>query len=307
MSSSALLLPKLPKSYPIIHQQEDLEKLMAFLHKDIQDQVRPFLNDLEEIKIRQGRKLWILTDGRYQQAPLLITLDHLAFISAKCKNFRDDNRRGIDGTGHRISQVLKDNAPIGYTFRVGRYFDGIGEAFRVFIEESPSFLIVGEAGTGKTTILRGIIKIVAEYYPMQMVCVDTSGEMGGAGRIPHPGIGDADIMPVDSKGKQALLIEEAVKNQNVRILGLDEINRRAEAEMIVVSRKSGASLIGTTHGANIQGVLENVNLEPLFFPEPVFYWLVITESRGVYSVYNAREAVSAFHSGQQPRGQVVCV
>lgn len=300
------LEPDPPRKYNIINQDEDLRKLMEFLPRDIQAQIRGDLHDLEELKIRLGRPLYLLLSGqKYRATELMITMDHLQFIASKCKTFRDDNRRGIDGTGHRISQVVQNKAAIGYTFRVGRYFEGFGEPFRPYIEENPSFLLVGMAGTGKTTTLRGLISIVAEYYPMQTVGVDTSGEMGGSGKIPHIGIGQADIMPVESKSQQALIIEEAVKNQNPRVLVVDEINRLAEAEAIAVGHKVGAQLIGTTHGANLEEVLANPNLQPLFSPVPIFYWLVITERRGLYSIYNAQEATCALASGRRPVGKPV--
>ncbi len=305
---SALEVAPQGHRYPIINQQEDLRALLSFLPQDIQAQIKPVLYDLEELKIIEDQPLWVLTSGEvYKAFPLKIIFDHMTFIGSKCKTFRDDNRRGIDRTGHRISRVLSAGAPLSYTFRVGRYFDGIGEPFRKFIEVNPSFLLVGEAGTGKTTTLRGLIKVTAEYYPMQVVVVDTSGEVGGSGKIQHPGIGQAHIIPVENKALQALLMEEAVKNQNPRVLAVDEINRLAEAEAIVVGKTNGARLIGTTHGATIPGLLANKNLTPLFDPEPVFHWLVITERRGQYRVYRAAEAVAAVRAGRVPEGEVVYV
>lgn len=299
-----------PAASQMINEAEDLHRLLAFFPKAIRVQVEPDIGRIEEIKIRYGRKLWVLLGGKYVPYDYDIELADMSFLISKLGTFRDDNRRGIDGTGHRITRVMgsdctEEGSPVGFTFRVGRYFDGIAEPLRPFIVESPSMLIVGEAGSGKTTLLRGTAKMSGEYFPMQAVIVDTSGDVAGDGKVPHIGIGDVDVMPVRSKAMQAALIEEAVKNQNVRVLIVDEINRLAEAEMIANGMKAGARLMGTTHGRNISRVLENKNLAPLFYPEPVFYWFAVIERRGEVVMYRASEVMEVVGAGKDPQGEVV--
>lgn len=299
-----------PAASLMINEAVDLQRLLAFFPKAIRVQVERDIGRIEEIKIRYGRKLWVLLDGKYVSYDYDIELADMSFLISKLGTFRDDNRRGIDGTGHRITRVMgsdgtEEGSPVGFTFRVGRYFDGIAEPLRRFLVESPSMLIVGEAGSGKTTLLRGTAKMAAEYFPMQAVIVDTSGDVAGDGKVPHIGIGDVDVMPVRSKAMQAALIEEAVKNQNVRVLIVDEINRLAEAEMIANGMKAGARLMGTTHGRNISRVLENKNLAPLFSPEPVFYWFAVIERRGEVMMYRASEVMEAVGAGKDPQGEVV--
>lgn len=293
-----------------VNVTEDLRKLLAFLPRGVQAILKDDLPRVEEIKLRAQRPVWVLVDGQYRKYPHTISLEDLAFLGAKCGTFRDDNRRGIDGTGHRITRVMMadgtaEGSPIGYTFRVGRYFEGMAEPLRPFIVENPSILIIGEAGVGKTTILRGTAKIAAEYQPMQTVIVDTSGDVAGDGKVPHPGIGDVDVMPVRSKAMQAALIEEAVKNQNVRVLIVDEINRLSEAEFIANGQRNGARLMGTTHGRDVKRVSENQNLAPLFYPEPVFYWIALIRERGVLEMMRATEAMQAIAEGRQPEGIIV--
>ncbi|TDE84949.1 AAA family ATPase [Deinococcus sp. S9] len=293
-----------------VNVTEDLQKLLAFLPRGVQRLLKDDLPRIEEVKLRAQRPVWVLVDGQYRKYPYTVSLEDLAFLGAKCGTFRDDNRRGIDGTGHRITRVMMadgtpEGAPIGYTFRIGRYFEGMMEPLRPYIAENPSVLIIGEAGVGKTTVLRGTAKIAADYWPMQAVIVDTSGDVAGDGKVPHEGIGDVDVMPVRSKAMQAQLIEEAVKNQNVRVLIVDEINRLAEAEMIANGQRNGARLMGTTHGRDVKRVSENPNLAPLFHPEPVFYWIALIRERGVIEMMKATDAVQAIAEGRKPEGTLV--
>lgn len=302
-----------PDTLASVNLSEDLDKLMAFWPRPVQALLQVDLPDIEEVKLRLGRPLWALVRGKYHRYPYTVTQADLAFVGAKCSiggAFRDDNRRGIEGTGHRISRVMMadgtpEGAPIGYTFRVGRYFEGIAEPLRPYIEENPSILIIGEAGVGKTSLARGVGKIIGEYYPMQAVSVDTSGELAGYGAVPHAGAGDVDVMPVRSKAMQAQLIEEASKNQNARVLLVDEINREEEAEQIVEALRNNALPMGTTHGRSVKKVSESRKRAPLFYPEPVFYWFALIRERGVVEMMRATEAMQAVAEGREPVGTIV--
>ena len=56
--------------------------------------------------------------------------------------------------------------------------------------------VAGRPGTGKTTAIRDLSRMLAEECGKRVVIVDTSNEIGGDGDVPHPAIGKARRMQV---------------------------------------------------------------------------------------------------------------
>ena len=57
-------------------------------------------------------------------------------------------------------------------------------------------VITGPLGSGKTTVIREMARVLADDLHKRVVIVDTSNEIGGDGDIPHVGIGRARRMQV---------------------------------------------------------------------------------------------------------------
>lgn len=161
-------------------------------------------------------------------------------------------------------------------------------------------LIMGMAGKGKSTLLRDYIRIAAEKYDANLTVVDTSNEIAGDGRTPHPGIGEADRYFVPVKAEQYKVMLEAIANNSAQIIAIDELQTRLEAET-VRDLSVKASFIATTHGDNITQIIKNTALEPLFFPTPLFYWGLVVREIGVYDLYDLRQAVEDVRAGREPQ------
>eukprot|EP00957_Ditylum_brightwellii_P196741 14989795-Ditylum_brightwellii.AAC.1 len=91
-----------------------------------------------------------------------------------------------------------------------------------------SILILGEPGSGKTTIVREAVRVLASRH--NVCVVDTSNEIAGDGDIPHPCIGDARRMMVPSLDAQSSVMVECVQNHTPHIMVIDEIGRPREVE-----------------------------------------------------------------------------
>jgi stage III sporulation protein AA len=278
---------------------DDTGALLRYLPGDVAEVLRPKIDVIDEAKLRFGRPLMILAEGQWQlYNELVIDNDHLLDINAKVLGWRDDGRKGIEGTCHRLSRIRNaDNTLEGVTVRIGRFLRGVAEPLRPYLEEDPSMLVLGTPGSGKSTLERDIARIIADKIKAFCMIVDTSAELSGDGRKAHPGIGWADRIQVSRKAQQADIIWEAVRNHNPRVLVVDEIGYAGDAEVIKQASKLGVKTIATGHGNTFKDVMTNTNLAPVIEP-PIFKWLTIVVARGVYHVYDLPTSVKEFKSGQ---------
>jgi AAA domain (dynein-related subfamily) len=82
---------------------------------------------------------------------------------------------------------------------------------------SPSLLLLGAPGVGKTTLLRDITRLLSDRFKRSVVVVDTSNEIAGDGSVPHACVGRARRLMVKDRRHQADVLVEAVQNHNPQV------------------------------------------------------------------------------------------
>jgi hypothetical protein len=156
--------------------------------------------------------------------------------------FSSSNRLSVSGSLHRISAMFTNSGTVsGLTYRVGRHVPGVGRLLLDVLAglkasltaggRTQSLLMLGRPGTGKTTLLRDIARLLSTSAAegglgLRVVVVDTSNEIAGDGPVPHPCIGDARRMMVPTRGDQASIMIEAVQNHCPDVIIVDEIGTR---------------------------------------------------------------------------------
>lgn len=65
---------------------------------------------------------------------------------------------------------------------------------------------------GKTTLLRDIATTMADKFKQRVVVVDTNGELGGDGSVPHKSLRNTRRLPVSSPSRQHEVLLEALHN-----------------------------------------------------------------------------------------------
>ena len=162
-------------------------------------------------------------------------------------NIGSDNRVGLRGQLHRIS-VMRSNsnngAIYGLTMRVGRSIVGCANVLLDLLladhTQAKSILLLGHPGSGKTTMVRDIARVLSQQE--NVVIVDTSNEIGGDGVVPHQCVGWARRMMVPSLAQQASVMVECVQNHTASTMIVDEIGRAAEVKAAGTVKQRGPRL-----------------------------------------------------------------
>ncbi len=246
---------------------DDLDALIAVLPPHIQQALKSQNDNSEllEIVLDLGRP----SEARYPNREIVlsqneITSSDIEYVVARIGQFSGDNRAGIERTLHRISAIRnREGSIVGLTSRVGRAVYGTVKIIQDFVESGNNVLLLGRPGVGKTTMLREVARVLADDFRKRVMIVDTSNEIAGDGDIPHPAIGHARRMQVQSPMLQHAVMIEAVENHMPEVIIVDEIGTSLEAEAARTIAERGVQLVGTAHGNSLENLMMNPTLSDL--------------------------------------------
>lgn len=225
----------------------------------------PQLDELIEVVLDYGRPAEARFLGSVERWPeIVVSEKDLDFVVKSIGDFGQDNRAGIERTLHRISCIRnRMGKVVGLTCRVGRALEGTIDIIDDIVRSGKSILILGKPGTGKTTKLREVARVLADEVERRVVIVDTSNEIAGDGDVPHPGIGTARRMQVRTPAEQHQTMIEAVENHMPEVIVIDEIGNEAEAAAARTIAERGVQLVGTAHGQTLENLMLNPSLADL--------------------------------------------
>ena len=245
----------------------DLEKLIENLPFFLQESLynHSSSEQLIEVILDLGRR----PEARFRKGPeylsqKILSWQDLDYIVKRISRFNTENRAGIDRTLHRISCIRNRQFLInGLTCRVGRSVFGTISVIRDLLESEKSILILGKPGTGKTTIIREIARVLSTELEKRVIIIDTSNEIAGNSDIPHSGIGRARRMQVPEGKLQHQIMIEAVENHMPQVIIIDEIGTELEVLAARMIAEKGVQLVGTTHGNCLENLVKNPSLSDL--------------------------------------------
>jgi stage III sporulation protein SpoIIIAA len=247
--------------------EQDIDALLAVLPPDIYQAVRRSerVDELLEIVLDLGRE----PEARFLNGEIVLSsrpvvYEDIEHVISRVGSFGEDNRAGIERTLHRISAIRnRAGLVVGLTLRVGRAVYGTIGIIQDIVESGQSILLLGRPGVGKTTMLREVARVLADDFKKRVVIVDTSNEIGGDGDIPHPAIGRARRMQVQSPSRQHAVMIEAVENHMPEVIVIDEIGTELEAMAARTIAERGVQLVGTAHGNTLDNLMQNPTLSDL--------------------------------------------
>ena len=188
-----------------------------------------------------------------------VPLERCDITTAASKlTFDITNRAIIEGSLHRVSGIRDTHgAFVGLTIRPGNG-DALcdqGRSVLYEILDTESLLIVGPPGSGKTTMLREAARILSETN--RVIVVDSSGEIGGDGTVPHACLGDSRRMRVPPSKNQADVMLEAVRNHAPHIVIIDELGGAEDALACRTIAERGVRIVATVHGNDLVSIIKN--------------------------------------------------
>lgn len=250
--------------------------------------------EIEEIRLRSGAPLSIGICGEncfltssggitnHESDAYRISQEEVqsAFMSI-CENsvyaHMDEIRQGfitLKG-GHRVGicgkAVLEEGRIRNFrevsslNFRIAHEIIGIADSVIENIvngTEVLSTLIISPPQTGKTTLLRDVARQVSNRG-FKTGIADDRGELGAMyGGMPQNDVGaQTDIIDSAPKDEAVLML---LRTMSPKVIITDEIACKKDVEAIRLAKGTGAAIIATTHGADIEDVRSRKVLLPLF-------------------------------------------
>lgn len=258
------------------------EKISIQLENEIKDK----FDTLEEIRLRVERPIVLKFKDNDRVIKYNVTTeDILSTLQILCENsiytyqgqiaegfitVKGGHRVGISGScAIENGKVINIKYIYSLNFRIARQVIGSSNpALRHILNlENNSIyntLIVSAPGTGKTTILRDIIRQLAsgikeiKFLAINVGVVDERGEIAAMYKgIPQNDIGiKTDIMENVSKN---IGIRMLIRSMAPKVIVADEIGKREDIEAIHYAVCSGCKGIFTAHGSTF----EDISLNPV--------------------------------------------
>ena len=169
------------------------------------------------------------------------------------------HRIGICGKANTSSAYMLSASGIGsLCIRIARDFPGLAET----APNTGSVLIIGSPGTGKTTLLRDLIRQRSRKSGQAIAVVDEREELFPRvnGAFCFPSCEYIDVLSGCNKERG---IENVLRTMGPDVIAIDEITAAQECETLLNACWCGVSLLATAHAGSKKEFLQRKIYKPI--------------------------------------------
>ena len=246
------------------------DALLSVLPPKIRREVENHRETLEEVRLRLGQKVELISEGKSHFLNIAATREDLIFPVNTASRYSPwaatTAAKGYitAAGGHRIGicgdcvvqngQVSAIRHATSLCIRIARAFPGIGDT----APTTGSLLILGPPGAGKTTLLRDLIRL-RSIKGKCVAVVDERGELFPLGNLFETGP-RTDILTGCSKQQG---IEVALRTMGPACIAVDEITSEMDCAALLTAGWCGVELLATAHAADCRDLRRRPVYRPL--------------------------------------------
>jgi len=272
-----------------------LDNIKIFFCKEICDILKSldknFFLSLEEIRLRVNKPivfknqtgLWTVNNkfilSKNILSGYLVTQKNLSESLELMTNyspyaFENEISNGFISLtgGHRVGlsgEVIIENKNIRFiknissiNFRIAHEIKNCACEIINFIAQKKIYntIIISGPGTGKTTMLRDVIRLLAQEHNISII--DERSELAGC----HNGIAQNDLgilSDILDRCPKTYGMNLMLRTMSPEIIAVDEIGTREDANAILNIFHSGVKIICTAHGESLEDIKSRNNLSEL--------------------------------------------